>query len=230
MKLSTVKLSTVAVGYAAAACLIGATAHAQTTTYDYTGAAMSGTQIGEIVPPDGSEGSLPYCCAALTGTFTLASPLAPDLVNAQVTPLTATFSFLGLAAGGPLFPANPTMQFGPQGNTPVLFGNTFDLSTNSSGQITAWDLNLGTGAVAGEPHWQATITSTGDAGTYTPPSLHGIGYDLSNAVAGDWSIQGGTQAAPEISPAGAMPAITMLLGVAMVIRGRRRTLRAGAIL
>ena len=100
---------------------------------------------------------------------------------------------------------------------------TTTVSTNSAGQITAWDLAVANG-VSGPGAWQGAVTSAGDMASYDT-SNHGPLYELSNTVAGDWVVAGGAGAgaAPEINSAGAIPAITMLLGLMAVIRGRRRS-------
>lgn len=217
----------------ALACLAG-TAQAQ-TTYDYSGAQLSGTQVGSFIGPDGEGGTFPYCCATLEGSMTLASPLAPNLNDAIVDPTALTFSLVGIYAGGSypqgvIQSGGPLVYAGqyspnPYGAGPdqdILLTYTTQVSTNSTGQITGWDFTLANGT-GGPGGWQATVTSSGDTASYNE-SDHGPLYKLSSTVAGDWSVAGGgsAEAAPEINPDGAVPAVTMLLGLMAVIRGRRR--------
>jgi hypothetical protein len=190
---------------------------ASAQTYDYTGQGMSGTTYGDPWPysppiPGGLQ---------LDGTITLSAPLAPNLVDAPVTPTYAVFSLNGYSAGGPAFPGN--LQFGPTANNYILLGNAMDFSTNSSGQITAWNIELFTPGPYGylsPPDWSVTSTSAGDTGTLVVPDGDNITDAAttiaSNTTAGSWA------AAPEISSTAAFSGILLLLGGVAILRGGRK--------
>jgi hypothetical protein len=78
---------------------------ASAQTYDYTGSGMSGTTSGYPFPY-----SPPFPSGlTLDGTITLSAPLAPNLVDAPVTPTYALFSLSGYSAGGPVTDAATTI-------------------------------------------------------------------------------------------------------------------------
>jgi hypothetical protein len=191
---------------------------ASAQTYDYTGLPMSGTSCCYPYPySPPAPGEL-----ILDGAITLSAPLAPNLVDAPVAPTYAVFSINEISAGGSLYPQNSTLQFGPTAATYILFASTMDFSTNGSGQITGWNIELNTPGAGyyTPPYWTATSTSAGDSGT-----LNTNGYNItdqvvtvaSNKTAGSWT------AAPEINGGTAAAALTFLGGAALVLTGRRRT-------
>src|SRR5277367_2385439 len=116
-------------GMLGAAVLIAAPLAASAQTYDYTGLPMSGTSCCypyPYSPPTGGE-------LILDGTITLSAPLAPNLVDAPVSPTYAVFSLNEVPAGGP---QTSTLEFGPTAANYILLAGTMDFSTNRSGQIT----------------------------------------------------------------------------------------------
>jgi hypothetical protein len=188
---------------------------ASAQTYDYTGQGMSGTACcypWPYSPP--TPGGL-----ILDGTITLSAPLAPNLVDAPVTPTYAVFSLNGYSAGGSVFPG--TLDFGPTATDYILLANTMDFSTNGSGQITGWNIALFTPGTGGytPPYWTATSTSAGDSGTLVEPTGFNITDAVttvaSNATSGSWT------AAPEIDPTLAISGLVILLSGVAVLRGRR---------
>jgi hypothetical protein len=190
---------------------------ASAQTYDYTGQGMSGTACCYPYPysPPTPGGLI------LDGTITLSAPLAPNLVDAPVTPTYAVFSLNGYAAGGSAFPGY--LQFGPTATDYILLASTMDFSTNGSGQIIGWNIGLftpgATPSLHEPPYWSATSTSAGDTGTLVVPTGFNITDAVttvaSNATAGSWT------AAPEIDPTPAISGLAMLLGGVAVLRGRR---------
>jgi hypothetical protein len=187
---------------------------ASAQTYDYTGQGMSGTACCypyPYSPPTGGE-------LILDGTITLSAPLAPNLVDAPVTPTYALFSLNGYSAGGSVFPG--TLDFGPTATDYILLANTMDFSTNGSGRITGWNIELFTPGTGGytPPYWTATSTSAGDSGTLNTNGLN-ITNQLvtvaSNTTPGSWT------AAPEIDPSLAISGLVLLLSGVAVLRGRR---------
>jgi hypothetical protein len=187
---------------------------ASAQTYDYTGLTMSGPACCypyPYSPPTGGE-------LILDGTITLSAPLAPNLVDAPVTPTYALFSLNGYSAGGSVFPG--TLDFGPTATDYILLANTMDFSTNGSGRITGWNIELFTPGTGGytPPYWTATSTSAGDSGTLNTNGLN-ITNQLvtvaSNTTPGSWT------AAPEIDPSLAISGLVLLLSGVAVLRGRR---------
>jgi hypothetical protein len=190
---------------------------ASAQTYDYAGLPMSGTACCYPYPySPPTPGGL-----TLDGAITLSAPLAPNLVDAPVTPTYAVFSLNGYSAGGSVFPGN--LQFGPTATDYILLANTMDFSTNRSGQITGWNIELftpgATPSLVEPPYWTATSTSAGDTGTLVVPTGFNITDAVttvaSNATAGSWT------AAPEIDPSLAISGLVMLLGGVVVVRGKR---------
>lgn len=228
------KLLAFGVGCAAAATVFLGTAQAQTTTYDYSGQSMSGIAYGDESGYDLEYGQSPVCCATLAGSITLASPLAPNLTNSLVDPLSATFDVsvtgsplltnyaVGGTFGGALVQG---AEYDSSGNRP-LFDEGFEFSTNSSGQITNWMLVANAGLPAGSAAAGGLTVQTSPDDDYfiqTATDQHGNSIDVASNGGGSWSLSssGGAAPAPEIDAAGALPAITMLLGMVAIIRGRR---------
>lgn len=220
----------IAATYAASVCL-SLNARAADATYDYTGQMMSGTghyTVDNPLPNEPSSGSSPGYPLTLDGTLTLAAPLAPNLSNFSVTPIYAVFS-LGLPAGGPLVLTGPDPSYAGPGvganvnsNTSLQF-TSLNFSTDSTGTIIGWDL-----AMAGTPYsferFIATTTQSGDSAQYVisePNSGGGNSYDVgANSTPGTWA-EVTPSPAPEIDPASAGSALTLLAGMIAVVRRRR---------
>lgn len=231
------------INVALAALTIGAagTAGAQQTTYDYSGAPMSGTEFGSFIGPNGDAATYSYCCTTLDGSMTLAAPLAANLNNAIVDPTALTFGFtsIGGAMGAPPG-ANPGPPYsrGPTGGavlTPYAdeFGGSYALpgliggisvSTNGAGQIIRWSLEAGTPAPTAPENWNFASTSSGDSLTANN-GTHGPDYTLSSSTAGSWSAVR-TSAVPEFDAYGAGAALTLLAGLIALLTGRRRAVAA----
>ncbi len=210
------------------------------TTYDYTGAPMSGTEVGSFIGPDGDGATYSYCCATLDGSMTLSSPLAPNLNNAIVAPLAMSFDFtsIGGAIGAPV-DAHPGAPYsvGPTGGAvltpfPGEFGGsavlpeliaTVSVSTNSAGQITAATVQGGTPMSASPENWEFATAATGDNLT-AQNGTHGPVYTLSDSTPGSWSAVA-TESVPEIDAGGAPAALTMLSAMVALLCGRRRAAR-----
>ena len=82
-----------------------------TTTYDYTGNAFNDFRNGGACPPT----------CNITGSFTVATPLAPDLPLTLITPISFSLS-AGLT----------TLVDGDPANT------SLEVSTDASGAISTW--------------------------------------------------------------------------------------------
>lgn len=207
------------------------------TTYDYTGAPMSGTEVGSFIGPGGEGATYSYCCTTLDGSMTLSSPLAANLNNAIVDPIAVTFSFTSIGGamgtppganpgapysvgqtGGAVLPSLPG-EFGGSSVLPALLA-TFTVSTNSAGQITSANVQGGTPMTGSPVNWEFTSTSTGDTLTANT-GTHGPDYTLSNNTQGSWSAVP-TQSVPEMDAGSAPAALTMLGVVVALLRGRRR--------
>jgi hypothetical protein len=153
-------------------------AHAD-STYTYAGQPYSTTS------PNFCNGTyLPVCTSiGVSGTITLANPLGDNLVNAPVTPL--MFSFTGGTNAFDLTQASS------------LAIESFEFSTDASGNITEWALNLATlGSNCSQPFnfvclgTFSNVNGAGDFSAYdfnhgTPSEVFGAG---TNSVAGSWTV------------------------------------------
>ena len=164
-----------------------------------------------------------------TGSVVLSTPLGNNLTDAVVTP-----QFWAFDSGTPF--GNMELN---SANIPFfgLIGNsaTFEFSTDASGEITAWNVNInggrqgGTNAVVSE---SLTITSSGDTyaivaanpacgvppGVPSPTGCYQVSE--SNTAGGHWGST--ITAAPEIDPGVAGSALTLLAGCLAMVRGRKR--------
>jgi hypothetical protein len=194
-------------------------------TYDYTGAAMSGTQTGYFGGDFDFE-SLPYCCMALDGSLTLSSPLAPNLIDSIVVPVAMTFNIGGQTEGGMRFqyPPDPTLEYQPTQDilsvNTVLFANSVEFSTDSVGAVIGWSLSLNTPYPQFSGGSTAFVTSAGDREQVAPDAPQGTSYAVANTAAGTWIEH--ANAAPEIDARGATAGLTLLVGLIAVLRGRRK--------
>jgi len=205
---------------AALGLVIASSASAQTTTYDYSGELMTGTEVYT----DGSgapEGTPRQTTMQIDGTITLSAPLDDNLSVFSVTPTYAVFGDGGSLEGGPL--VGPGASYAGSGgySSHTLNFTTLEFSTNGSGTITDWAF-----AFSGSPLSFETLSATS-----TPIADTGEDQEQAVNVTGGWIIQtsdsGGSSwsvatAAPEIDPAGTIGALTLLLGIAAVAAGRRR--------
>jgi hypothetical protein len=193
---------------------------AQSTTYTYQGDALA--VAVNVSPPAGATSFTEppnVAVGALNGFITLSAPLGDNLNNVSVTPTYVDISS-GLSA---------------------LFNGVFAFSTNGSGAIDGWSMSLN-GNVGGPGGYTFTATSVdsggkgGDSATmattctaYFPlpqaPQPFGCGSTGSNSTPGVWTSP--ATRVPEIDPASAATALTLLLGGIAVRRGRRTTLITG---
>lgn len=97
-------------------------ASANTIIYAYTGEQFDAF-FGLTCPP----------VCRIAGSFTLAEPLPPNLDFATITPLSFSFT------DGSIFINNPNPD-----------NDTFQISTDSQGLITLWDINLWTNDFSAE--------------------------------------------------------------------------------
>lgn len=143
-----------------AACTMTLTL-AASTTYTYTGNAFQAVFGGSYTTSD-----------FVSGFFTVASPLADNLVfsNQNVTPISYSFT-----DGVQTFDSTS-----PPTNV------TFDIGTDASGTITQWDINLGTGPPLDDS--VSTNSSSGDAGQML--SAGAFGDNLGNP--GTFVMSGGS--------------------------------------
>lgn len=139
------------------------------TTLTYTGQRMFlvGENLGNFeIDPFANNPPLLY---QLTGTITLSAPLAPNLVNAQISPLAVNF-------------IDKSVFFGP-----LQTGSVFlYFSTDQSGKITGWNLTfLMQGGLA-------AIRSSGDEETVSvgceqSDQTQGVCTALFQGPAGFWA-------------------------------------------
>lgn len=189
-----------------ALALISGRAHPQETTYDYTGATMSGTiqfDPYQYSPPQACTG-----CLALDGTMVLSNPLGDNLSNVQITPLSSAFGFN-------VPPGNPSG---------VMIPTSIDISTDAQGQITAWNVALTSDGGGSAYQFYATIASGGDGGVYMQNGdniTNAYIYTVSNTVSGSWIDPPSFMAAPEIGLEGSIPALTLLIGWVLLLQGKK---------
>jgi hypothetical protein len=200
-------------------------ANAQTETLTY---------LGEPFTQANFSGNLSlaqaYAPAMDAGTVVLSAPLGANLTDVFVTP--ESYAFQG---GGPL-----SGYLGSATNPFVGFpGNvaTFEFSTDASGMLTQWNVNV-TGGIFGGTNSPSsasvTLTMAGDtfsAFLSTPSCAAPPGVTIpcfaiseSNTAAGQgaghWRET--LTPAPEIDPGMAGSAMTLLAGGLAILRARRR--------
>lgn len=179
-------------------------AHAQ-QTWDYTGAAMTGTSSGLYV------GDAP---TSIAGDVVLANALNPNAVNQVVTPV--AYAFTGL----PML-SSSMFQSG------LLPAPVFEFSTQN-GAVTSWEVALyGSGGAYTDT---LTITAKGDSfqsleynGMCAAEHNCGI-YNAVNTTAGAWVDPPSTKIsarAPELSSNGLASGLVLLLGGIAVLSSRR---------
>ena len=206
-------------GLLAAGSMVGPiTANAQSTTYTYQGAPLSGGI--DMNPPAGwTSISVPPILpvGTLSGSVTLSAPLGDNLDDFSVTPTEITML---------------------TGDTGLEFRSTVAFSTNGKGAIDGWSMSLA-GFVGGLGGWSETLTSSdiggvgGDSATIStsctayfspsslqPPQSFSCGSSGSNTTPGVWTSPAAK--APEIDPASAVSGLTLLLGGVAVLRGRQK--------
>jgi hypothetical protein len=162
-----------------------------------------------------------YTSPELTGSLVLSAPLAANLNNQTVVPLSFVF--------GPL--DSQFLQAYPAGSYAQ-----FAFSTDSAGVIDGWNVSVkafsGYGSNSSFTQW-ATSTPGGDTylGVKAGPDCQWAGTGASlcppvllTGMAGTWvdPPAGAVAIAPEIEPTGALGAFLLLAGGLAVIRGRSR--------
>jgi hypothetical protein len=183
------------------------------TTYTYTGNIYrSGTRFGfdNQQPPDGG-----YVIETMSvsGSFTLASPLAADFPFTNVTPNVLNFSFFdGRNEVTNLNAVNPS----------------FEVGTNSTGNINFWHIIVHTNDVLtfrGQQEWR--IPTVFDRADIIECVFAGINCTATNSdfafnerSAGTWSVT--SDGTPVVPLPGALPLFATGLGVLGLLGWRRK--------
>jgi hypothetical protein len=205
-------------------------AHANTETLTYTGIPFTQAALGGNLSLAAA-----YAPAMDAGTVVLSTALGDNLNNVFVTP--ESYAFEG---GG------PTSNYLGSATNPYVgeYGNvaTFEFSTDSTGMLTQWNVNITGGVFAGTnspSSASVTLTMAGDtfsAGFSTPSCAAPPGvtipcYSISESnisppfyAAGHWEQTIAPQA-PEIDPGMAGCGMTLLAGCLAMLRGRKRIVR-----
>jgi PEP-CTERM motif len=136
---------------------------------------------------------------AVNGDFTLSSALGDNLVNDVITADVTAYSF---GDGVQTFSStlNPATE------------ETFEVSTNSSGEITAWTVSVGSAAASDS----VSTFTTEDVGMLDE-GFDGEGFNLSDA--GTWaeSVSSGGGGTPAVPEPGNMALIGLgLVGIGLV--------------
>jgi hypothetical protein len=161
--------------------LLPGSLRAGSIVYTYTGQPYS------PISPNFCNGTYVPVCSSIgvSGTIVLANPLGDNLVNAPVTPL--MFSFSGGTDAFDLTQAS---------SLPI---ETFEFSTNASGTIIAWNVQLATdsgpndGCTAVDFVCLGTFSNQNGAGDYSAYDFnHGMPNEVfgagNNNVAGSWAV------------------------------------------
>jgi len=186
---------------------------ADSYTYTYTG------------NPFGYNGSV-YPLTGVSGSFTLSSPLAfgttTDLAPGTVGSPVASYSFTDGQSSwalGNFVLAPPAYSFGPQ--------NAFSVTTDASGQITAWDITVYSGLY---PSGGWIFTCNEGAACSAGLSQDGVNnwnFDY-NADLGGGGVYGSYSQGSWVSPVVSTPEPSSLLLLSigllglLVVAGRRR--------
>jgi hypothetical protein len=204
-------------------------ANAQTETLTYTGNPFSQATFGGNLSLAEA-----YAPAMDAGTIVLSTPLGDNLIDVFVTPESYAFAGGGPASDYLSSASNP--YIGDYGNVA-----TFEFSTDATGLLTQWNVNITGGVFAGTNSPSSasiTLTMSGDtfaAGFSTPSCAAPPGvtipcYGISESnispplsAAGHWQQTIAPQA-PEIDPGMAGSALTLLAGLGALVRGRRAAL------
>jgi hypothetical protein len=171
-------------------------------TYDYEGATFTNqTVVGT---------SAFTAIAALDGDVILSAPLAQNGTT-NVVPLYWGFN----AANG-----NLSSTWASEAE-PEVSSSSFSFTT-VNGVITAWSMNMISGGGPGSnADWSVTSSASGDSYLYENWSFCGVG---NCALISEQSTTSGRWTAvytPEIDPSSAASSLTLLLGILVVLRGRR---------
>lgn len=158
-------------------CCIMADARAQCSTLQYTGTPFATVVLTGIDPQQPVD-------SPVVGLITLSGPLAGNLSNATVVPVSWDFS--PESGGFASYP--PSVTVCGTGNWVSPCG-TFVFSTDANGAITDWNVTLG--EYGTEANFSITLTNTGD----TVRSWYSGAYSGTGAVtllgtsttAGTWS-------------------------------------------
>jgi hypothetical protein len=142
-------------------------------TYTYSGKAFQNLYSGFSCPPE----------CNLSGSFTVAVPLGPDLANSSISPTSFGYT------DGPVTITNLNAT-----------GSGFSVSTDSGGAITAWDVYVEQGASVTHPAGFGFV-SLNPAGTFGNDYVYGDCTAAScfilaqNLSPGSWSVSQGSSVA-----------------------------------
>lgn len=125
--------------------------------------------------------TLNYASSTLTGTVTLAQALAPNQANQWVRATAYNFSPNGL------------LQFSPGPQPFGLFDQqqSFVFSTDASGNITSWSLNISASAAVGDDGFGVNFISSTAGDFFAETSFSSAGDEVSPVVqsaAGAWTV------------------------------------------
>jgi len=184
---------------------------AQEQDWTYTGQVMSGGQTTNAATD------------IIDASLVLAAPLNPNAANQIVTPLSWTFSEPGLSS------SLDTPYGGPSA--------TFEFNT-VNGQITSWSVEANSNSPPSAEYVNSQVFLSNAGDTFIgQASFVGVNpaycsqcyvADETSSTAGVWVDPPSAAPAPEISGAGAIAGITLLVGMLLVLRGRRRNPEAPA--
>jgi hypothetical protein len=202
-------------------------ANAQTETLTYTGNPFNQASFGGNLSLAEA-----YAPAMDLGTVVLSTPLGDNLNDVFVTPESYTF-----AGGGPT-----SLYLNSSNPNSGGFRNvaTFEFSTDATGILTQWNVNITGGIFGGTNSPSSASVTLGMSGdTFSaalsspacaaPPEATIPCFSISESnissspfsAAGHWQ-QAIAPSAPEIDPGTAGSALTLLAGLAAMVRARRR--------